>query len=196
MFHERTADLDFSSVHEPSTRRKMVAFAAAYAKIGTLTHAAEKSGVSYSSHKQWYARFPDVYPHLIEIAEECAADALEKAARQRASDGIDRPVFQGGRAVGKLREYSDSLLIFLLKGARPNRYRDNVSVTGAGGGPLRVDHYAYDVRDEATVDRLTDLLRARRPGEGHEAGKGAGVGAASGVGGNGVGHAGGNGKPS
>jgi hypothetical protein len=37
-----------------------------------------------------------------------------------------------------VREYSDTLLIFLLKGARPQKYRDNVrqEVSGPNGAPL------------------------------------------------------------
>jgi hypothetical protein len=40
--------------------------------------------------------------------------------------------------VGVVQEYSDTLLIFLLKGARPQKYRDNVrqEVTGSNGTPL------------------------------------------------------------
>ncbi|MDP2936788.1 MAG: hypothetical protein Q8O86_09895 [Dehalococcoidia bacterium] len=40
--------------------------------------------------------------------------------------GTEKPVFQGGQQVGVVREYSDVLLIFLLKGARPEKYRDNL----------------------------------------------------------------------
>lgn len=47
--------------------------------------------------------------------------------------------------------YSDTLLIFLLKGARPEKYKDRQSHehTGSGGGPIAID----DPRE-----RLADLI--------------------------------------
>ena len=44
---------------------------------------------------------------------------LEDEARRRAVDGVDEPVFQQGKQVGTIRKHSDTLLIFLLKGIRP-----------------------------------------------------------------------------
>ena len=58
-------------------------------------------------------------------AQEDGVDALELEARRRAIKGTLRPVFQGGVKVGEIRDYSDTLLIFLLKGARPERYRES-----------------------------------------------------------------------
>ena len=42
--------------------------------------------------------------------------------------------------MGTVREYSDTLLIFLLKGIMPNKYRDRVQTehVGFGGSPLTV----------------------------------------------------------
>ena len=70
-----------------------------------------------------------------EAAGEEAVQVLEDEAIRRAYEGVERPVSQGGKKVGVVQEYSDTLLIFLLKGARPNKYRDNVrqEVTGPNG---------------------------------------------------------------
>ena len=65
-------------------------------------------------------------------AREGAADTLEAEARRRAIEGVEEPVFHKGEQVGTLRKYSDVLLIFLLKGARPERYRDNYQRAGTG----------------------------------------------------------------
>jgi len=51
-------------------------------------------------------------------ALEVATDTLEMEAVRRARDGTLKPVFQGGIEVGQIREYSDTLLIFLLKANR------------------------------------------------------------------------------
>jgi len=41
---------------------------------------------------------------------------------RRAKDGTLRPVYQGGELVGHIREYSDTLGIFLLKSRRRHIY--------------------------------------------------------------------------
>ena len=43
---------------------------------------------------------------------------------RRAKDGNLRPVFQGGELVGHIREFSDTLGIFLLKSRRRHVYGD------------------------------------------------------------------------
>jgi hypothetical protein len=62
------------------------------------------------------------------MALDIGADSLEDEAVRRARDGYDKPVYQGGQMVGTVREYSDTLMVFLLKGARPRKYRDNINL--------------------------------------------------------------------
>jgi hypothetical protein len=64
-------------------------------------------------------------------AMEVAADALEGEAWRRAVEGVEKPVgFYQGVASEHVREYSDTLLIFMLKGARPAKYRERVEHSG------------------------------------------------------------------
>ncbi len=69
-----------------------------------------------------------------------AADRLEQEAWRRAYKGVKKPVFgslgyrKGSGQIGSIREYSDTLMIFLLKGARPQKFRDvahglNINIT-------------------------------------------------------------------
>lgn len=60
---------------------------------------------------------------------------LEDEAIRRARDGVTKPVYQQGREVGAVQEYSDTLLMFLLKAHLPERYRENLDLT-SGGKPL------------------------------------------------------------
>jgi hypothetical protein len=53
---------------------------------------------------------------------------MEDEAMRRAVDGWDEPVYQKGEQVGVVRKYSDSLLALLLRGRRPDVYRDNAQV--------------------------------------------------------------------
>ena len=41
-------------------------------------------------------------------------------------DGVFTPVYQGGEKVGTVTEYSDTLLTTLLKGKRPDTFRERV----------------------------------------------------------------------
>ena len=65
-------------------------------------------------------------------AIEVGADLLEEEALRRAVQGVQRPVYQGGRLVGNVREYSDTLLIFLLKGAKPQKYAERTNHNHSG----------------------------------------------------------------
>lgn len=62
-------------------------------------------------------------------AKEEAMDSLEFEARRRAVDGVDEPVFHMGEQCGAKRRYSDTLLIFLMKAGRPDKYREKVTVS-------------------------------------------------------------------
>ncbi len=93
--------------------------------------ACEVAKVGRSSHYRWLEEHLE-YREAFELAKECAADVLEAAAYRRAVTGWDEPVgWYRGEAGGMVRKYSDVLLIFLLKGIRPEKYRDRMEVRGA-----------------------------------------------------------------
>jgi transposase len=99
-----------------------------FAKHGTVTHAAQVVGVGRRTVYDWLARDAEFRAAFAE-AEQQAIDSLEREAVRRALEGTDEPVYQGGKKVGSIRKYSDTLLIFLLKGNRPSKYRERVDVT-------------------------------------------------------------------
>ena len=108
------------------------AFLYYYARCGTVTHAAQAAGVVRRQHYEWLKN-PD-YLTAFESAHEEACDTLEQEARRRATVGWDEPVFHNGMECGLKRKFSDALLIFLMKGAMPAKYRENVVVQGGGTG--------------------------------------------------------------
>lgn len=61
-------------------------------------------------------------------ALDTAVSTLEDEAWRRARDGVSKPVYQGGIKVGTIQEYSDTLLIFLLKANRPAKYRESIGL--------------------------------------------------------------------
>ena len=107
---------------------KQAAFLSAYAECGNITGAARVADVDRTTHYWWLANDESgEYKKAFEAAHEAAIDALEAEARRRAVEGIEKAVgWHKGEAGGYETVYSDTLLIFLLKGARPDKYRDNV----------------------------------------------------------------------
>jgi hypothetical protein len=71
-----------------------------------------------------------------------AIDDLELEARRRAKDGVTREegVFYKGQQVAtkSITEYSDVLLMFLLKAHRPEKYRDRVEVKNTAQPVIKV----------------------------------------------------------
>jgi hypothetical protein len=99
-------------------------FLAAFRKCGNITAAAEKAGLADRRQHYRWLKSDARYAAAFAEAEEEAVDALELEARRRAQIGWDEPVYHGGKPVGSIRRYSDSLLMFLLKAARPEKYRE------------------------------------------------------------------------
>ena len=92
------------------------------AKGWSVGRACEESGLGYTTVFEWKKTNP-VFLARWEAAMERGADIFEDAARKRAIEGTEKPVFQGGDLVGHVQEYSDMLMALLLKGKRP-KYRD------------------------------------------------------------------------
>ena len=61
-------------------------------------------------------------------AIENATDLLEFEARRRALSGTLKPVFYQGQEVGKINEYSDTLMIVLLKAYRGEKFAEQLNV--------------------------------------------------------------------
>lgn len=131
------------------TNPKQRAFLAAFANTGNVTLAAECAEISRRSHQLWLKEegpAGDLYRAAFAEAKDEAADRLEAEARRRAVEGVTRTkqiYFHNGQEVDRIEEtvYSDALLIFLLKGVRPETYRERSEVqhTGRGGGPIEIE---------------------------------------------------------
>lgn len=93
------------------------------AKTCNVTMSAKAIGVS-RQHVHHKRRTNKEFAKRWEDAIEQATDALEHAARGRAMDGYQRPVYQRGELVGHETCYSDALMITLLKAHRPEKFRE------------------------------------------------------------------------
>jgi hypothetical protein len=145
---------------------KKRAFLAAYASLGNVTKAAEASGTCRQAHYDNLQNDP-VYAEVFSAAHDAAADLLEAEARRRAVEGTTKPVFYKGEECGGIQEYSDTLLMFLLKGVRPEKYRDNVQVDnrypdGVPSTNVTIVNYANDAA--AREARINELITKRGAG--------------------------------
>lgn len=122
------------------TAKKRAAFLSSLIETGgNVSRACEVSGTARQRVYEWRAADP-AFATAWDEAVEAGTDELEEEARRRAYEGVDEPVFYQGEMCGTIRKYSDTLLIFLLKGRRPDKYRENVRTehTGKDGGPIRL----------------------------------------------------------
>src|SRR5258708_24256747 len=111
-------------------------FLAAYRACGNITAASKAAGISRDLHHRRMRKDPE-YASAFEMAKHETIDLLEEEARRRAVDGVMRDVWFKGVVCGQEMVYSDSLLQFLLRGARPDVYRENrLELTGRHGAPV------------------------------------------------------------
>ena len=126
-----------------------------------------------TNHYEWLAKDVDGatgYAAKFEEADATAIDVLEKEARRRAVGGTEEPVYYQGVEVGTVRRYSDTLLIFLMKGNNPEKYRDRLTMDGGlnlnhSGGLEIVETVVVTQEDIVTVGgRLAALQNGKGNG--------------------------------
>ena len=130
---------------------KKRAFLAEYSQTGNLSAGCRAAGVDTKTGYNWrqdQSHENQAFLQAVQKAKLMAIERMEAEVHRRGVEGFEEPVFYQGREVGKVRKYSDNLLMFMLKGCRPEKYRERYEHTGPGGGPMQV----------ATLDlsRLTD----------------------------------------
>lgn len=110
------------------TTKKRLKFCETLAETGNVSEACRLIPVSkqaaYNERKR-----NEGFHEAWTMALEMAADALEAEARRRALDGIDVPLHHKGQLTGHVvKRYSDNLLMFLLKGNKPEKFKDRQQV--------------------------------------------------------------------
>jgi hypothetical protein len=112
------------------TRRQQERYLEGIRQFGTLVHACQLARVSPHTVYAWREHSEDFSLRENE-AQEHLTQTLEREALRRALEGFDRPVYQKGVLVGYERVYSDTLMNTLLKARRPDKYRENINVSGS-----------------------------------------------------------------
>ena len=105
-------------------------FIQALSQTGNITFSARYAGVGCDTayrHRRLNAKFARRW----DDACEQSYDAMELEARRRAVQGTERPIYHVGKKVGAVKEFSDNLLMFMLKASRPEKFRENYAGPGA-----------------------------------------------------------------
>ena len=158
---------------------KKRAFLAAYETVGNISRAARSADISRGTHYDWMEKDP-AYRAGFEKAHRRASDLLEEEARRRAMEGYHEPVVYKGHFTGEwvmpdgsdpwdpetgrrkpgavfernvVRRYSDTLLIFLMKGNNPDKFGDKLRHSGVVGMPERPEDY-HRMTDEEIAQRV------------------------------------------
>lgn len=95
--------------------------------IGTVSKAARGAGVVTSTvykHRNDDAEFAEAWDE----ARAMYCDRLEEEAYRRAVEGTEKPVFFQGVQCGEVQEYSDTLMVTLLKANRPKKFRERLDM--------------------------------------------------------------------
>lgn len=125
-----------NAVEQSGKLDRQARFLMAFMRLGRVTKAAEEAKISRETHYDWMRSDP-TYAAEFRKAEEVVTGQMEDEAYRRAVEGTLKPVTIAGVRVD-VNEFSDTLLIFLLKARRPDKYREHFSHehTGKDGAPL------------------------------------------------------------
>lgn len=113
------------------TPKKRAAFLLALSQTCNATKAAEAADIGRMSVYEWRKDDPE-FAQAWDDALQLAVEACEDEAHRRAFEGCEKSVYYEGKPCGMMREYSDTLAIFLLKAHKPEKYRDRVDATMRG----------------------------------------------------------------
>ena len=133
----------------------------ALAQTGTFKAAGEVAGISRATSYRWRQADPEFDKACEEMLNGPAADLLEDAARDRAIDGVDEPVFYKGECVGYVKRYSDMLLSKLLSGRRRAVFGNNDSTTIRVGN-IEGEALKTELETSARIAALLELARSRK----------------------------------
>ena len=137
-------------------------FLEALAETRNVTVAARAAGIARRAALALRSQDAD-FAEAWADAEEEATDLLEHAARKRALEGWEEPVHYHGQEIGRVRRFSEELMLLFLRAERPEKFgerpgggeRSRAKANGHAGG--NADDLAGGWRDDE-VERHGNLL--------------------------------------
>src|SRR5579872_3846311 len=113
------------------SRRKQQIFLEALRRTGQIQKSAEAAGYTSSTYMRKLRQQDPEFAKEWDEALEAGIDVLEDEAIRRGRDGVEKNVHYKGEVIDTEIIYSDALLQFILRGARPEKYRENVNIQGS-----------------------------------------------------------------
>lgn len=151
-----------AELHQEDIALRKQQFLEHYQRTARLDLSTKAVGILYHQPYYW-ARTDEAFAEDWKHARKVAAQLLEDAATLRAKDGVLKPVYWKGMLVGMEREYSDGLVQFLLKGLKPEVYRENATIehVGKDGGPMKHEH-KVGLSDEAAASIMEKVYGVKK----------------------------------
>jgi hypothetical protein len=120
-----------------TTKERIQRLLDAYAATCNIVQACKKAQVDRRTHYRWLKKFPR-YAERFKESQRAAGDFLESEAVVRASKGVREPVLYQGEVATHIRRYSDGLMMFLLRGFKPEKYGvQRQEISGPQGNPVQ-----------------------------------------------------------
>jgi hypothetical protein len=126
--------------------RKAAFCAALIASGGNVSRACEAVDIARPTAYEWRDE-DEAFARAWDRAKEIGLDTLEDEAVRRAYEGIDEPIVHLGVITDTMKKYSDTLMIFLLKGGKPEKYRERVDQRNSGSMTINVATGVPDADD-------------------------------------------------
>lgn len=133
-----------------------------YVLVGNIQKTCDMLGMCRRTVYFWRQTNPE-FKKAFEEADALSLELLEDEAHRRGVLGVDKPVYQGGKFMGYVKDYSDTLLIVLLKARAPEKYRERFEgkFLGADGKPmspqLTINHVHSAIPIAMSEDTVTDI---------------------------------------
>jgi hypothetical protein len=132
-----------------SRELKMV-FLRAFARHGIISDGTLAAGITYRTFYRW-RKEDETFNEDCKTAVTMANDLMEREARRRGVEGFERPIIYQGEITGEYTDYSDALLTTLMKGNKPEKYKERTQLSGSVGRPMTLD-------EETKEDVVSSIL--------------------------------------
>lgn len=165
-------------ISEPTRKRwsDQDRFIEAFRICGNVTKSCEISNVSRGviyGGEGWVSQDEtnagrELFSERFEKARNESIEYIEAELYRRAVEGIEKPVYQGGKLVGHIQEYSDQLMMFLLRGLNPAKWREKfegANLIGVGGNLNVQNNQIVAQIANMTEDELKRLAERGRKSE-------------------------------
>jgi hypothetical protein len=119
------------------TPEKQQVFLKHLLKTGNISASCQAAGINRDTVSKHRNKNEDFKRMMGEVLD-ASIDRLEQEAFRRAYTGVTKPIYQGGKCVGNIQEYSDTLLVTLLKAHLPKYQKIDLEVEDPKGDRFKV----------------------------------------------------------